>query len=59
MIMKNILMIILLLSCHLLIAQKIKKAGIYLGADENNGLSYVFGRQEAVNSVLDAAKNYT
>ena len=57
--MKNIFMIILLLSSQLLIAQKIKKAGIYLGADKKNGMSYVFGREEAVNAVLDAAKNYT
>ena len=57
--MKNILMIILFLSSQILIAQKIKKAGIYLGADENKGKSYVFGRQEAVNAVWDAAKNYT
>ena len=57
--MKNILIIILLLSYQLLIAQKIKKAGIHLVSDENNGRSYVFGRQEAVNAVWDAAKNYT
>ena len=57
--MKSILMIILVLSTHLLIAQKIKKAGIHLGADENNGKPYVFGQQEAVNAVWDAARNYT
>ena len=57
--MKNIFMIIFLLSSQLLIAQKIKKAGIYLGADKKNGMSYVFGREEAVNAVWDAAKNYT
>ncbi len=57
--MKSILMIILILSTHLLSAQKIKKAGIHLGADENNGKPYVFGQQEAVNAVWDAARNYT
>jgi hypothetical protein len=57
--MKSILMIILILSTYLLSAQKIKKAGIYLGADENNGKSYVFGQQEAVDAVWDIARNYT
>ena len=57
--MKSILMIVLIFSSQLLIAQKIKKAGIHLLADENNGKSYVFGQQAAVNTVLDAARNYT
>ena len=57
--MKSILMIVLIFSSQLLIAQKIKKAGIHLLADENNGKSYVFGQQAAVNTVLDVARNYT
>ena len=52
-------MIIFIFSSQLLSAQKIKKAGIYLGADANNGKTYVFGQQEAVNSVMDVARNYT
>ena len=57
--MKSILIIVLVFSSQLLSAQKIKKAGIHLIADENNGKSYVFGQQAAVNTVLDAARNYT
>ncbi|MAJ52294.1 MAG: hypothetical protein CMB82_11890 [Flammeovirgaceae bacterium] len=57
--MKSILMIIIIFSSQLLSAQKIKKAGIYLGADSNKGKPYVFGQQEAVNSVMNVARNYT
>ena len=49
----------LFFSSQLLSAQKIIKAGIHLLADENNGKSYVFGQQAAVNTVLDVARNYT
>ena len=52
-------MIIIIFSSQLLSAQKIKKAGIYLGADSNKGKPYVFGQQEAVNSVMNVARNYT
>ena len=57
--MKSILIMALFFSSQLLSAQKIIKAGIHLLADENNGKSYVFGQQAAVNTVLDVARNYT